>query len=63
MELDHMFNNMAMKKRCVNLFPFPYWNGCNLSYRMYCFMLTEHEQAKADSDQPKMVVQRPALPC
>jgi hypothetical protein len=34
-ELDRVFNNTAIKKRSVNLFPFSRWNGCNVPYRTH----------------------------
>ena len=82
-DLDRVFNNMAMKKRCANLF-YPLFVGMGVisvdPYRTHRFailamslsslfdisqptdflrsalnMLTEYEQAKEDSDRPKMV--------
>jgi hypothetical protein len=88
-ELDRVFNNTAMRKRCVTSFT-PLLVGvcviCDDPCRTHRFailamslsslfdisqptdflrsalnMLTEYEQAKEDSDRPKMVFQHSCL--
>ena len=81
-ELDRVFNNTAMKKRCVSLSPFldrmaVIYADSSRTHRFAILamslsslfditqptdflrsalnMLTEYEQAKEDSDRPKMV--------
>ena len=85
-ELDRVFNNTAMKKRCASLSPFlirmvVIYADSSRTHRFAILamslsslfditqptdflrsalnMLTEYEQAKEDSDRPKMVAQRP----
>lgn len=88
-ELDRVFNNTAMKKRCVGLSPFlvrmtVIYADSSRTHRFAILamslsslfditqptdflrsalnMLTEYEQAKEDSDRPKMVAPTFFLP-
>jgi len=88
-ELDRVFNNTAMKKRCASLSPFlvrmvVIYADSSRTHRFAILamslsslfditqptdflrsalnMLTEYEQAKEDSDRPKMVTPTSPLP-